>query len=629
MRKLVRQLLDNQISRRGFVQEMVVLGVSLSSAQALVNSIADASAAETGEVEPAREVTGNGADLLMESLLEADVKYIFHGNGGGTIRFFNSIVTRPQLTNFLATNEGQAVAMAEGYHIASGGELGVAIIPKPGLGNATGNIYNALANRSSLLILTARESGEFSDRDGDLELVDWHEVMDPLMKWSYRMYHLERIPEFTRRAIKVAHTPPGGPTFLQFNEDLYEQEGTGKIIPQTKFHVAAKIKPKPEDIENVAELLLESESPLVTVGFEVTKAQANAEIIELAELLALPVTQGLSGFADFPNQHPLFLGNYTPYRPQARAADLYLSIGSPMPDESSTVHAGPAPENAKTVHISLEPDTLAISWPTDLSIVADVGEAISDLLEAIKSRATEQRLASIREERYEKIQAYTSTQRAKRVAMVERAWDQAPMKVARISIELDALLDEDAIIVKEATPIGAPEWFDFGPGKKTLIGGLGTTVLGWATGAALGAKLAKPDSQVVAISGDGAFMFQHALWSLSRHDAAIIVVIYNNRDYNTSRAFQWRGAQARLKKDIVNYLGDPDVDFSLIARAYGVDSEVVATPSELRPAIQRAIAATNDGKPYLLDVLSERWGPGSELTWHPDTSIAKMRKELT
>jgi acetolactate synthase-1/2/3 large subunit len=272
---------------------------------------------------------------------------------------------------------------------------------------------------------------------------------------------------------------------------------------------------------------------------------------------------------------------------------------------------------------------LAISRPTDLSIVADAREAISDLSEAIKSLATRQRLASIREQRYEKVTTYTSNQRAKRLATAKRAWDQAPMKTSRISIELNALLDDDAFIVKEATPIGAPEWFDFGPGRKTLVGGFGTTVLGWATGAAIGVKLAKPDSQVVAISGDGAFMFQHALWGLSRHDAPIIVVIYNNRDYNTSRAFQWRGAQARLKKDIINYLGDPDVDFSLIAKAYGVDGEVVTTPAELRPAIQRAIASTNNGKAYLLDVLSERWGPGGEMAWHPDTSIAKMRKEFT
>jgi hypothetical protein len=118
MRTLVKQFLDNQISRRGFMKGMAALGVSLSSAKALLGSV-DAYAAEPGEGQGAREVTGNGSDLLMESLIDADVKYIFHGCGGGTYRFFDSVVTRPKLKNFLATNEGQCIAMAEGYHIAS------------------------------------------------------------------------------------------------------------------------------------------------------------------------------------------------------------------------------------------------------------------------------------------------------------------------------------------------------------------------------------------------------------------------------------------------------------------------------------------------------------------------------
>lgn len=626
MRILVRRLLDNQISRRGFVKEIVALGISLPSAQALLASVAGAAVGEQDTSSAAREFTGNGSDLLLETLIEADVKYIFHGNGGGSGRFFDSLVTRSGIRNFLATNEGQPVAMAEGYHIASGGELGVTLIPRPGLGNAVGNIYNALANRSSLLILTTRESGEYSHRGGDLELVDWHEAMDPFMKWSYRLHHVERVPEITRRSIKVAQTPPGGPTFLQLNEDLFEKEATAKIISQDKFRVATKIRSKPEDIDAAARMLLDSENPLITVGLEVTKAQASEKMVELAELLALPITQGMSGFADFPNQHPLFIGSYFPFLPQARQADLYMAIGSPMPDASSYIFPGPTPPNARTVHISLEPQILARSNPTDLSIMSDTGEALSDLLDAVKSLATRQQLRSRREKRFPEIKTYTDERRAKRLATAMRSWDDAPMSTARISTELNALLDNDAFIVKEATPISAPEWFDFGPGEKTLISGAGPTILGWVTGAALGVKLARPDSQVVALTGDGAFMFQHSLWSLARYDAPIIVVVYNNHDYTTSRAFQWRGAQAKLKKDIANYLGDPDVDYSLIARGYGVDAEVVKDPSELKPAILRAIAATRNGKPYLLDVASDRWGPGSELTWHPDYSIAKMRK---
>jgi thiamine pyrophosphate-dependent acetolactate synthase large subunit-like protein len=625
MRTLVKQFLDNQISRRGFMKGMAALGVSLSSAKALLGSV-DAYAAEPGEGQGAREVTGNGSDLLMESLIDADVKYIFHGCGGGTYRFFDSVVTRPKLKNFLATNEGQCIAMAEGYHIASGGELGVAIIPKPGLCNAGGNVHNALADRSAILVITARESSEFSEREGDIEIIDWQDVMDPLTKWSYKMRQAERVPEFTRRAVKISLTPPGGPTFLQLTEDLYEKEVKGKIIPQKKFHVSSKIRPKPDLIMDAAKMLLESKNPLITAGLEVTKSGGQQKMIDLAELLAIPVSQGLSLFADFPNQHPLFAGAYSPFLMQAATADFYLNIGSQMPDEGRYVLTGPPPLNAKKVHISLEPELLGMAHPAELNIVADAKEATSDLIEAIKSLATEQRIAAIRNERFAKVKAQIDETRKKMVADAKESWDKAPITAQRVSSDLNDLLEDDAIITTEPV-LWSQEWLDLGYGKKTLIGAPPGEVLGWSTGVALGAKLAKPDTQVVALSGDGAFMFQHSLWSLSRYNAPIIVIIYNNRAYNMNRCFTWirGGPQAAAQKDLVTYLGDPDVDFSLVAKAYGVNGEVVKAASEIKPAIKRAIQATKDGRPYLIDVNTERWGLGGELTWHPDYSIAAMR----
>jgi acetolactate synthase-1/2/3 large subunit len=237
-------------------------------------------------------------------------------------------------------------------------------------------------------------------------------------------------------------------------------------------------------------------------------------------------------------------------------------------------------------------------------------------------------LNAIKNERYVRIKTYSEGLLKKRLANAKKSWDKVPITTERLSSDLDELLDDDAIIVTEPV-YGSPQWFDLGHGRKTLVGASPGEVLGWATGVGLGAKLARPDSQVVCLTGDGAFMFQHSLWSLSRYDAPIIVVVYNNRCYNLSRAFSWMGggAQSKMGKDLAAYLGDPDVDFSLIAKAYGVDAEVVENPSEIKPAIKRAIKATKDGKPYLLDVVIERWGPGGELTWHPDISIAAMRSK--
>jgi len=626
MRTLYKQLLDGQISRREFVQELALLGVSAASVSNLISGVADAAETDSKASGHGRTVTGNGADLLAESLRDANVKYFFHGCGGGINRFFDAFVTRPEFKNFLATNEGQCVAMAEGYHIASGGELGVVIIPRPGLPNAAGNILNAMAHRSSLLILTARESNVYSNRRGNNELVEWGDVMDSFMKWQYKMEHVERVPEFTRRAIKVSHAPLGGPTFLGMTEDLFVTEGTATVLPQDMYRVTGRVEPDAEVIGKVATMLTAAEKPLIIAGLEVTKSGAQQDLINLAELLGVPVAQGLSLFADFPSRHPLSIGPYSRYLGYTRGVDLVIVIGAQMPDEGHYIVTGPLPEGAAIVHISMDSDLLAMSQPTDLAVMADAGEAILALTAAVKNQLSKRQIRSIRDTHYQPVVDYVEQQRARMRKRAERHWDQAPITNARLSTELNDALEDDAIVVSESL-YGVPEWFDFGPNAKMQIGPQPGEVLGWATGVATGAKLAQPDRQVIALSGDGAFMFQNNLWSMARYRAPVLIVIFNNRAYNMNRAFGWLrgGAQAELKQDMLTYLGDPDVEFTLLAEAHGIAGEVVDKPAELQTAIQRGLAATAAGSPYLLDVHTERWGAGGELEWHPDISIAAMR----
>ena len=576
MRALIRQYLDEGLSRREFLRELGTLGVTVASAQTLLASLSDAQADELSDADidaqVARVFTGNGTELLFETLEEAGVKYVFHGCGGGTNRFYDGILNRPSMKNFLATNEGQCIAMAEGYHIASGGELGVAVIPRPGLTNAGGNIHNAMSNRSSLVVVTARENEEFSNRRGNIELVDWEKVMDPFMKWSYKMDQLERVPEFTRRAIKVARTAPGGPVFLGMTQDLNELEGEGTILPQARFEVADGIRAQPELIERAARMLIEAQQPMLVPGLEVTKSNGGAELVELAELLGIPAMQGLSPFADFPTQHELSLGWFTRFSPYMRKSDLMLLIGSQMPDEGHYVLTGPPPEDAKIVHISLEPDMLAMSWPTDLSIVSDARAAIVDLTDAVRSQLSKSRLRKIRNDRYAAVVAQVRAEQERKITRAKRFWDRSPITYPRLSSELDEMLDENAIVVSESL-FDVAGWYDSGFNRKMQIGPPPGEVLGWATGVALGAKLAQPDRQVVAISGDGAFMFQNALWSLARYDAPILVVIYNNRAYNMNWAFNriGGGAQAKQKKDMATYLGNPNVDFAMWAKSHGIE----------------------------------------------------------
>jgi thiamine pyrophosphate-dependent acetolactate synthase large subunit-like protein len=210
-------------------------------------------------------------------------------------------------------------------------------------------------------------------------------------------------------------------------------------------------------------------------------------------------------------------------------------------------------------------------------------------------------------------------------------WDSAPIAWPRLLLTLNELLDEDAVIVEE---VGTEDWvlrsFDFADGKKTKIGRTLGRALGWGVGASIGVKLAMPDRQVVTLQGDGGFLFgqSEALWSMSRYDVPIITVVCNNRSYDEPRnnIFMRGGPSQQQKKDMICYLGSPDVEFSDIARAYGIRGERVNNPAELTPAIQRAISTTREGRPYLLDVRMARTGMAADSTWYPHYSVAAVRK---
>jgi thiamine pyrophosphate-dependent acetolactate synthase large subunit-like protein len=236
------------------------------------------------------------------------------------------------------------------------------------------------------------------------------------------------------------------------------------------------------------------------------------------------------------------------------------------------------------------------------------------------------------------------------------------MSWERVAGELEQLLDPDAIIVPELVQY---EWhsqgwdwaaakmsdllerggvttpqlafaenhslsqFTFAPDAKTKIGKTTGAALGWGIGAAIGVKLARPDRQVVALQGDGGFLFGQAetLWTMARYEVPVIIVVFNNRSYNgpRTRIFAQDGRQARLAKDMTCYLGDPDVDFAKVASGFGVKGEVVTTPDQLTPAIRRAIAGTREGRPYLIDAVVARSGAGADSTWYPKYSVAATR----
>jgi thiamine pyrophosphate-dependent acetolactate synthase large subunit-like protein len=247
---------------------------------------------------------------------------------------------------------------------------------------------------------------------------------------------------------------------------------------------------------------------------------------------------------------------------------------------------------------------------------------MDDLIEAVESALT----PSIRKkvsERAEKVRVFS--EKAKELAALVSKnpdWDNSPMISDRVTHEVSKYAEKDAIIVHEAGAIGL-HGFDFNPlGGRELFFYYGAH-LGSGVGTAAGVKLARPKQQVIALVGDGAFIFgPTALWNMARLELPVTVVVYNNHAYggvhNRGLAAAAGGRMVQTGQFVQDYLGKPDMNMASIAHGFGVAGEVVHSPDELKEALRRARRATQEGKPYLIDAQVARTGIWADQPWTPD-----------
>ena len=259
-------------------------------------------------------------------------------------------------------------------------------------------------------------------------------------------------------------------------------------------------------------------------------------------------------------------------------------------------------------------------------------ETIRALIDNIKGTVTEAKLAPARAERMNKLQELFTKRTERRINRAKEGWNSSPLQLERLCYEMDENLDDQATVVVEGGAQTIYHWLDIQPGKKSIIGSTTGYALGWGLGAAMGVKIAKPDTQVVAITGDGAFLFGQieSLWTASRYNIPITIIILNNQSYDGERGriiMFSPAAKANREnwKDMSCYLGDPEVDYVGLGNSFNIDGIRVSEPGNLKAAFERATAVNREGRPFIIDAVMARRGPGAESTWHPDISIAAAR----
>ncbi len=547
-----------------------------------------------------------GKQVFMESLIGHGVEYIFGNPGTTESPILDALLDYPQLRYIVALHEGVALGAASYYAQTSGKPAVVSLHVAPGLGNALGMLYNAFKARAPLVVTAGQQDTRLRLR-GPVLGHDLVAMAAPLTKWSVQVERADEFALIMHRALKIATDPPAGPVFVALPIDVLEQETD--LAPFAPGRLYRAPEPDPAGIQAAAQLLLGARRPAIVVGDDA--ASAAAEVTALAEQLGAAVwCEGIRARQAVPSTHPNFrLGlpfDAAAIRKALDGADVVLLVGGPFFEEVWYAPGSPLPPEAAAIQVESSPERLAHNLPVRVGLVSDPRAALAALGAAIgrgESRAFRDaataRNAALRVLKTEDAQA----QRAR----AAKRWEHAPISVPRLVAEIEAALPPDAIVVDESitASIDLARTVQFErPGDYVGARGGG---IGQALPGALGVKLAQPERPVVALSGDGSAMYSiQALWTAAHHDLAVVFVILNNREYrilkhNMDTYRQRFGAKpdrAYPNMDLVA----PDLGFVDLARGLGVEATRVASPGELRPALEKALGAR---RPFLLDVAVE------------------------
>jgi thiamine pyrophosphate-dependent acetolactate synthase large subunit-like protein len=657
MRELVVRYLSKSISRRGFLDGLTKTGISLAAAESVLSSVSSVASAQTAPATatppaaptaaaatvPAtassgaaavKSFQGTGGACFAEQLIASGVKYVFGNSASEDAQFYEALVDRPQLKYILTPHEGPGAAMAAGYVKASGEPAIVMQAGVVGMVNAMGQMFNAFKEQTPLVFYAYRtDQSRRAGRDGFEEVAYQEQMVQPITKYTWLARRPDMIPETVRRAFKAAWTPPFGPAYVSWHSDYNNDKVRTEIIAQDQFDPRMRVRPNPDEVQRAAKLLVEAKMPLLIVGDEIYKAKAAAKAVKLAELLGMPVTQVRQLYANFPQNHPLWVGGTPTVNLRSltfpKNPDVVIAIGNKLQ------HNGPAPivpRGPKFIDMRIDAANMGNVMLTEVPLVADVGFGLDDLIQAIDGMMTPA-LKQKAAERAAEIKKFGDSARAMRAGIVHSPdWDSSPLIADRVTWEVAHFADPDAIIVHEAGSV-AMHSFNFNPiGGRELFYYYGSH-LGSGVGTAAGVKLARPNQQVICLVGDGSFLFgPTALWNMARLELPVIVVVYNNHAYSGphSRVIQHvpGGRMVETGHFVHDYLGSPDISMADLAKGFGVASEVVNNPAELKAALGRARTHTVEGKPYLLDVQVARKGVAwAEKPWIPPIQVAALRQK--
>jgi len=519
----------------------------------------------------------SGGEAIVNGLVAHGVDTVFGLPGAQIYGLFDAF-QQARLKVIGARHEQACGYMAFGYARSTGRPGVFSVVPGPGVLNAGAALLTAFGSNEPVLCLTGQVPTAFLGKGrGHLhEMPDQLATLRTFVKWAERIEYPGAAPAVVSRAFQEMLSGRRGPVSLEMPWDVFTQRaevGASKV-----FDPFPAPPPDPDRIKSAASLIAGSRTPMIFVGSGAIHARD--EILELAELIDAPVVAFRSGRGIVSNAHELGLTMAAAYRlwPQT---DLMIGIGTRMELPASSFRWPFQPEGLKSIRIDIDPSEMRRLTP-DAAVISDAQAGTRELLAAVRKQGyskTSGRRAAIRE--------------ASATAL--RQIQQIQPQMAYLNI-LREVLPSDAIVTDELSQVGFASWYGFPiyqPRTFITSGYQGTLGSGFPT--ALGAKVAHPDRAVVAITGDGGFMFGvQELATAVQYQIGVVVLVFNNNAYGNVRRDQREHFDGRVvAADLVN------PDFVKLAESFGVGAARVTSPETFRPALEKALG---NGGPYLIDI---------------------------
>ncbi len=535
-----------------------------------------------------------GAQAIVESLLRENTEIVFGYPGGTILPTYDALYEKKDnIHHVLVRHEQGAVIAAEGYS-KSTGKIGVCIATSgPGATNLVTGIADAMLDSVPLVCITGQVASSLIGTDAFQE-ADIIGITIPITKWNYQITKAADIPAVMAKAFYYATHGRPGPVLVDITKDaqieLLDYEYKPHVPRSEQVHKHSDMK-----FIEIADMLNNAKRPLILAGNGIGISNAEGELLKLAEKATIPVACTLHGVHNFPSDHELFVGllgmhgNYAP-NIMTNQADVILAIGMRF-DDRVTGNLAKYAKQAKIIHIDIDHAEFNKNVKSLVTLQADAKFAITHLLRYVqpnKHLEWREEFRKLHDEEHRKVLLPELTMQANTIRMSQA-----------VNL-LSEKTDGRAIIVSDVgqNQMAAMRYYRFKQAKSHITsGGLGT--MGFALPAAIGAKIANPNREVVCIAGDGGIQMNIQELAVIKQEKLPVKILLLNNNY-LGMVRQW---QEMFYEERYSFVDLVNPDFIALAAAYGIKGSTVSNPADLEAGIEAMLASK---EAYFLEVIVEK-----------------------